>query len=207
MSPIVEAGDSFSGASVESIAEDAVRLRILCQTPSVTDARLEAALAHERRRDLRPPMPAEDGAGAGLAPRDAQRPSLALCHQKPRGGEAGTLPRPARASLRAFLAASLSEPCFQGWRSGQYSVGNRTGVGAETLAGPAASVITHSVRCCEELVGFPDFTVGVGGLPAGVAALAVDETVCTARVVERPACLKTPPLGATLPTSAHGRCA
>ena len=50
---------------MESIAEDAVRLRILCQTPSVTDARPEAALAHERRRDLRLPMPAEDGAGAG----------------------------------------------------------------------------------------------------------------------------------------------
>ena len=193
---------------MESIAEDAVRLRILCQTPSVADARLEAALAHERRRDLRPHMPAEDGAGAGagLAPRDAQRPSLALCHPTP-GGEAGTSPRPAGAPLRAFRAASLSEPCFQGWGSGQHSVGNRTGVVAETLAGPAASVITHSVRCCEELVGFPDFTVGVGGLPAGMAALAVDETVCTARVVEPPAYLKTPPLGATLPTSAHGRCA
>ena len=82
LSRIVEAGDRFSGASVESIAEDAVRLRILCQTPTVTDARLEAALAHERRRDLRPPMPAE----AGLAPRDAQRPSLALCHKKPPRG-------------------------------------------------------------------------------------------------------------------------
>ena len=70
---------------MESIAEDAVRLRILCQTPSVADARLEAALAHERRRDFRPPMPAEDGAGAGLAPRDAQRPSLALCHTNPAG--------------------------------------------------------------------------------------------------------------------------
>ena len=72
---------------MESIAEDAVRLRILCQTPTVIDARLEAPLAHERRRDLRPPMPAEDGAGAGLAPRDAQRPSLALCHNTNPAGE------------------------------------------------------------------------------------------------------------------------
>ena len=61
LDPLVAATDGFSGASVESIALDAVRLRVLCRAETVTDTHLHEALAHERRRrDLRPRSLAEE---------------------------------------------------------------------------------------------------------------------------------------------------